>query len=195
MKKRILCALLLCALLMALSVPAFAAAPPQVQTVSLGIPCTVTVDVGKHGRVSVGGTTYTGASIRAFKVDPGTKLAFVITPDKGYSVSVLTLTGEDVLDRLLDGELDVAVLRDETLLVRFARDTSPSPTPTPTPTLTPTPTQKPAPTPTPAPTPRRFPFGPKTGDESAVSLWAALAAVSALGCAAAAAIWKKKDKK
>ena len=175
MKKRILCALLLGALLMALSVPAFADAPLQVQTVSLGIPCTVTVDVGKYGRVSVGGTAYTGADVGTFKVDPGTLVTFEITPNSGYRVSVLTLSGTDVLSQMSGRQYSVTVEHDETLVVRFVRGVLPSPTPTPKPGST--------------------PKGPKTGDESAVSLWSALLAASALGCAAAATVWKKKDKK
>ncbi|MBQ9686358.1 MAG: hypothetical protein IJV41_07450 [Oscillospiraceae bacterium] len=167
--KRILCALLLCFVLCALTPSAFADTPPQVQTVSLGIPCTVTVDVGRYGKVYANGKTYTGPTVGSFKVEPGTRVSFVISPNAGYAVSTLTLNGTDVLSQLRNGVYTVTVDRDETLLVRFVKGTSPTPGTNP-------------------------PNSPKTGDEAALGRWLALLALSALGCVGVTAVGKKKSK-
>ena len=98
--KRILCALLLCSLLCALMPDAFA---DGVQQVSLSIPCTVTVDVGEYGKVYSNSTTWIGPSIGSFQVWPGTRVSFLITPDAGYVVNVLLLSGRDVRDGLRYG--------------------------------------------------------------------------------------------
>lgn len=191
--KRILCALLLCGLLCALLPAAFA--DGQVQTVTLNIPCTVTVDVGEHGKVYSTGTTYPGKTVGSFQVWPGTRVSFLITPDTDYVVNVLTLSGRDVREELRYGLYSTEVNRSETLVVRFIKSaTPPTPTPTasPTPVPTSTPTSSPIPTFPPASTPSPWaapvpttppwqvppPYGPKTGDESAVGTWATLMLVS-----------------
>ena len=171
--KRILCVLLLCALLAALSVPAYADTPSQVQTVSLGVPCTVTVDVGRYGKVYTNGKTYTGPVVGSFQVEPGTRVSFVVSPNAGYAASTLTLS------LLQNGVYTVTVDRDETLLVRFTKSTNPTP----------------GGNPSNSPTPGKPSNRPKTGDEAAPGRWMALLAVSALGCvgvAAVAAVEKKK---
>ena len=183
--KRILCALLLCGLLCALLPAAFA--DGQVQTVTLDIPCTVTVDVGEHGKVYSAGTTYPGKTVGSFQVWPGTRVSFLITPDTDYVVNVLTLSGRDVRDGLRYGLYGTVIEHSETLVVRFEEDQSPSPTSSPTPTPGPIPTLWPTSTPspwtTPVPTTPPWqvtpPYGPKTGDENTVGTWAALLLVSA----------------
>lgn len=183
--KRILCALLLCGLLCALLPAAFA--DGQVQTVTLDIPCTVTVDVGEHGKVYSTGTTYPGKTVGSFQVWPGTRVSFLITPDTDYVVNVLTLSGRDVRDGLRYGLYGTVIEHSETLVVRFEEDQSPSPTSSPTPTPGPIPTLWPTSTPspwtTPVPTTPPWqvtpPYGPKTGDENTVGTWAALLLVSA----------------
>ncbi len=170
--KRILCALLLCSLLCALMPDAFA---DGVQQVSLSIPCTVTVDVGEHGKVYSNSTTWIGPSIGSFQVWPGTRVSFLITPDTGYVVNVLTLSGADVRESLCYGLYGTVVEHNEALVVRFEK----SSTPTPWPTSTPYPWTTPIPT-----TPSwqvTAPYGPKTGDESTVGAWAALLLVSTAG--------------
>ena len=198
--KRILCALLLCSLLCALMPDAFA---DGVQQVSLSIPCTVTVDVGEHGKVYSNSTTWTGPSIGSFQVWPGTRVSFLITPDAGYVVNVLLLSGRDVREGLRYGLYGTVIEHSETLVVRFGKPASPSPTPTPTSSPTPTPSPMPTPTTSPAPSPIPTlwptstpspwttpvpmtppwqvtpPYGPKTGDENTVGTWAALLLVSA----------------
>ena len=147
--KRILCALLLCSLLCALMPDAFA---DGVQQVSLSIPCTVTVDVGEHGKVYSTGTTWTGPDIGSFQVWPGTRVSFLITPDAGYVVNVLTLSGTDVREGLRYGLYGTVIEHNETLVVRFGKPASPSPTPTPSPIPTLWPTSTPSPWTTPVPT-------------------------------------------
>ena len=191
--KRILCTLLLCGLLRALLPAAFA--DGQVQTVTLNIPCTVTMDVGGHGKVYSTGTTCTGPGVDSFQVWPGTRASFLITPDTGYVVNVLTLSGKDVREGLRYGLYSTVVNRSETLVVRFEKSVPPTVTPTPTvtpaPTVTPTPTVTPMPRPavspypwtTPVPTTPPWqmpaPYGPKTSDESQVGTWMALLLISA----------------
>ena len=170
--KRILCALLRCSLLCALMPGAFA---DGVQQVSLSIPCTVTVDVGEYGKVYSNSTTWIGPSIGSFQVWPGTRVSFLITPDAGYVVNVLTLSGADVREGLRYGLYGTVVEHNEALVVRFEK----SSTPTPWPTSTPYPWTTPVPT-----TPSwqvTAPYGPKTGDESTVGAGAALLLVSAAG--------------
>ena len=170
--KRILCALLLCSLLCALMPAAFA---DGVQQVSLSIPCTVTVDVGEHGKVYANSTTWAGPTVASFQVWPGTRVSFLITPGTGYTVDVLTLSGTDVRGMLRYGVYSTVVDHDETLVVRFVKRTAlPSPTPRPVypyPTFTPQTTVPPWQV-----TP---PYGPKTGDESAGGTWAALLVLAA----------------
>ena len=149
--KRILCALLLICVLAALT-PA-ALADGQVQKVSLSIPCIVTVDVGEHGKVYSNGTTWTGPTVGSFQVWPGTRVSFLITPDTGYVVDVLTLSGADVRAGLRYGLYSTIVEHNETLVVRFEKSVTPTPTPTPTTSPSPTPTTSPTPTPTTSPTP------------------------------------------
>lgn len=160
--KRILCTLLLCGLLCALTPATYA---DGVQQVSLSIPCTVTVDVGEHGKVYSNSTTWIGPSIGSFQVWPGTRVSFLITPDTGYVVNVLLLSGTDVREGLRDGLYGTVIEHNETLVVRFGKPASPSPTPTPVPT---TPPWQVTP-----------PYGPKTGDENTVGTWATLLLVSA----------------
>ena len=152
--KRILCALLLLCLLLAVTPPAFADSGPQVQKLTIAIPCTVTVDVGKYGKVAVGGVTYTGATVKSFQVEPGTSVTFLITPSSGYTVSVLTLSGKSVLSDLHNGVYRVTINHDETLVVRFVKGTSPTPN------------------------------SPKTADMAQPGLWSAmaLASLGGLGC-------------
>ena len=180
MKKK-LCALLLCGLLCALAPAAFA--DGQVQTVSLSIPCTVTVDVGEYGKVYSNSTTWIGPSIGSFQVWPGTRVSFLITPDAGYVVDVLTLSGTDVREGLRYGLYGTVIEHNETLVVRFGKPASPSPTPTPSPIPTLWPTSTPSPWTTPVPTTPPWqvtpPYGPKTGDENTVGTWATLLLVSA----------------
>ena len=179
--KKILCALLLCGLLCALLPAAFA--DGQVQTVTLNIPCTVTVDVGEHGKVYSNSTTWTGPDIGSFQVWPGTRVSFLITPDAGYVVDVLTLSGTDVREGLRYGLYGTVIEHNETLVVRFEKPASPSPTPTPSPIPTLWPTSTPSPWTTPVPTTPPWqvtpPYGPKTGDENTVGTWATLLLVSA----------------
>ena len=190
MKNRILCVLLLIGLLGALTAPALAATPAQVQKVSLSIPCTVTVDVGEHGKVYSNSTTFTGPTVGHFQVWPGTRVSFLITPDSGYVVNVLMLSGADVREGLRYGLYSNVIEHDETLLVRFTKSVSPSPSPDASPTPAPgvSPTPRPYVTPTPVPTIPSWqvtpPLSPKTGDVASVSTWAALLFAAALGCAA-----------
>ena len=123
--KRILCALLLCGLLRALLPAAFA--DGQVQTVALNIPCTVTVDVGEHGKVYSTGTTYPGKTVGSFQVWPGTRVSFLITPDTGYVVNILLLSGRDVREDLRYGLYGTVIEHNETLVVRFEKSTTPQP--------------------------------------------------------------------
>ena len=117
--------LLLCSLLCALMPDAFA---DGVQQVSLSIPCTVTVDVGEHGKVYSNSTTWTGPDIGSFQVWPGTRVSFLITPDTGYVVDVLTLSGTDVREGLRYGLYGTVIEHSETLVVRFEKRTAPQPT-------------------------------------------------------------------
>ena len=210
--KRILCTLLLCGLFCAM-LPA-ALANGQVQTVTLNIPCTVTVDVGEHGKVYSTGTTYPGNTVGSCQVWPGTNVPFLITPDTGYAVSVLTLSGQDVREGLRYGLYGTVIEHSETLVVRFIKSaTPPTPTPTasPTPVPTSTPTSTPIPTFSPASTPSPWavpvpttppwqvppPYGPKTGDDAHSLLWGilALSALIGAGCFGVKLVKDKKSKK
>ena len=170
----------------------------QEQRLSLGIPCTLTVDVGSHGKVTRNRTIYTGAVVGSFQVEPGTLVSFQINPDSGYGVSLLTLSGKDVLFGLYNGVYSITVNEDETLVVRFSKAAKPDPTPTAT--ATPTPTATPTSRTGTTPDPNRggsTPFGgsdnpggnvlssnpflgPITGDESAAAFWFAVLVVSML---------------
>ena len=164
------------------------AAYGQEQKVSLGIPCTVTVDVGSHGKVYTNNTTYTGAVTGSFKVEPGTLVTFRINPDSGYEVSTLTLSGSNVRSKLRDGVYSVTIDKDETLVVRFSKKTT---TTTPTPESTPPSESTPTPDPTGGTVPSESPssglsgatglisrISPQTGDDNIIEFWIAMMLIS-----------------
>jgi len=77
---------------------------------------------------------------------------------------------------------------------------TPTPTVTPTPTATPTatpvpPTEEPSPPPPPpSPTPTEEPLLPETGSTSSIWLLASGVGALALGCAACAALWPRRQR-
>lgn len=169
--KRILCTLLLLCLLCLFPFPA-AADTEGVQRVSLEIPCTVTLDVGRHGKAMANGRVYTGQAVGRFQVWAGTKVDFDISPDGGYEVSSLSLDGTDVKSGLKEGVYSVVINHDETVAVRFDKKKVPPFTPTPeTPSISPSqsPGRKTRP-PGQGSRPNQE-TAPKTGDENPVGLW------------------------
>ena len=95
------------------------------QHITVSIPCTVTLSIGEHGAVQVNGKTYTGnASIQA---PVGTALTYIITPDSGYRISMVTYNGVNVTSAVKISRYTAAALNDNaTVTVVFAKLTSSS---------------------------------------------------------------------
>lgn len=67
-------------------------------TLTTTIPCTVTLQVGDHGKVTVDGTDYTGNA--SFQRDAGTVVTYTFTPNSLYSVDKVIYNGVEVTDEL-----------------------------------------------------------------------------------------------
>ena len=164
---------------MLFSVPAFAYGGNTTLTVK--VPCTVTLSIGENGSVTVDGTKYTGDA--SFQKELDTVVSYTITPDSGYEINSVLYNGENVTASVSGGVYTAPALTDNaTLTVLFASTAHP-------------PTKIPdhgdggyivnyvAP---------RF---PKTGDESHVALWIALLCASGAGIAALVISRKKRKAK
>lgn len=67
-------------------------------TLTTTIPCTVTLQVGDHGKVTVDGTDYTGNA--SFQRDAGTVVTYTFTPNTLYSVDKVIYNGAEVTSEL-----------------------------------------------------------------------------------------------
>ena len=67
-------------------------------TLTTTIPCTVTLQVGEHGKVTVDGTDYTGNT--SFQRDAGTAVTYTFTPSGLYSVDKVVYNGTEVTSEL-----------------------------------------------------------------------------------------------
>ena len=83
-------------LLSLFSVTAFADSAST--TLTTTVPCTVTLQVGDHGKVTVGGTDYTGSA--SFRRDPGTAVTYTFSPNGLYSVDKVIYNGTEVTGEL-----------------------------------------------------------------------------------------------
>ncbi|MCQ2549263.1 MAG: InlB B-repeat-containing protein [Lachnospiraceae bacterium] len=84
-------------LISAMSVTAFAAEGGNT-TLTAQIPCTVTLQVGDHGKVTVNSTDYTGNA--GFTAAVGTALTYTFTPNTLYKVDKVIYNGTDVTGEL-----------------------------------------------------------------------------------------------
>lgn len=84
-------------LISAMSVTAFAADGGNT-TLTAEIPCTVTLQVGDHGKVTVNSTDYTGDA--SFTEAVGTALTYTFTPNTLYKVDKVIYNGTDVTSEL-----------------------------------------------------------------------------------------------
>ncbi|MCI5568767.1 MAG: InlB B-repeat-containing protein [Lachnospiraceae bacterium] len=82
--------------LSAFSVTAFAESGST--TLTTTVPCTVTLQVGDHGKVTVDGTDYTGNT--SFQRDAGTAVTYTFTPNGLYSVDKVIYNGTEVTGEL-----------------------------------------------------------------------------------------------
>ncbi len=148
-------------LVSAFSVSAFA--DGGTTTLTTTVPCTVTLQIGEHGAVTVNGTKYTGNT--SFQAELDAVLTYTITPDSGYEISKVTYYGTDVTASAKSGTYKAAALKGNvTVIVSFAKKS-----------VTPPP-----------------PNSPKTGDGSNPVLWAALLTVSSVTVAAALFFRKRR---
>lgn len=67
-------------------------------TLTTTIPCTVTLQVGDHGKITVDGTDYTGSA--GFQRDAGTAVTYTFTPNGLYSVDKVIYNGTEVTSEL-----------------------------------------------------------------------------------------------
>ncbi len=67
-------------------------------TLTTTVPCTVTLQVGDHGKVTVDGTDYTGNA--SFQRDAGTVVTYTFTPNGLYSVDKVIYNGTEVTGEL-----------------------------------------------------------------------------------------------
>ena len=94
---KILSAFLAVLLLLSLfSVTAFAESGST--TLTATIPCTVTLQVGDHGKVTVDGTDYTGNA--SFQRNAGTAVTYTFDPNGLYSVDKVIYDGTEVTSEL-----------------------------------------------------------------------------------------------
>ncbi|MBP3204658.1 MAG: LPXTG cell wall anchor domain-containing protein [Lachnospiraceae bacterium] len=147
----------------------FAFADGGTTTLTAHVPCTVTLQIGEHGSVTVDGTKYIGDA--SFQKDPDTVVAYTITPDSGYEINSVLYNGESVTSSVSGGVYTAPALTGNVTLIVLFTSTAPAPTKYP------------------------HPGGgdymanymgrsPKTGDESHVALWIALLCASGAGIAA-----------
>lgn len=94
--KKILSAFLAILLFSAMSISAFAADGST--TLTTTIPCTVTLQIGSHGKVTVNSTDYT--SDASFTAPVGTALTYTFTPDALYKVDKVIYNNAEVTDEL-----------------------------------------------------------------------------------------------
>ncbi len=112
-----------CLLLFGFTADAFAATEGA-QKLSTEVPCTVTLNIGEHGSVTVAGKTYRGGT--AFRAKLDTVLRYLITPDSGYEIARVVYDGIDVTARLGSGAYTAAALKGHvTVSVTFAGQTAP----------------------------------------------------------------------
>lgn len=71
------------------------------QTVTTTCPCTVTLQVGAHGRVTVEGVDYTGSG--SFQKDCGAVVSYAFSPNLLYALDKVLYNGAEVTDQLLSG--------------------------------------------------------------------------------------------
>lgn len=96
-KAKLISAFLVVLLLLSLfSVTAFADSGNT--TLTATIPCTVTLQVGDHGKVTVDGTDYTGNA--GFQRDVGTAVTYTFTPNGLYRVDKVIYNGTEVTSEL-----------------------------------------------------------------------------------------------
>ena len=117
-------ALFLCCLLFfGFSTHAFAATEGS-QIITVTVPCTVTLEIGGHGSVTVDGTSYTGTV--SFQKEPGTVLTYIITPESEYRISKVTYDGMNVTSELKNSRYKAPTLKGNvTVMVSFVKQTSP----------------------------------------------------------------------
>lgn len=95
MKKTVAAFLLVIFLFSALASPAFATGS---QTVTTSVPCTVTLQVGEHGKVIVEGAEYTGDA--SFQKNRDTVVTYTFAPKLFYSVDKVIYNGTEVTGSL-----------------------------------------------------------------------------------------------
>lgn len=95
-RKTLLAFLAALLLLSVFSVTAFAESGST--TLTTTVPCTVTLQVGDHGKVTVDGTDYTGNA--SFQRDAGTVVTYTFTPNGLFSVDKVIYNGVEVTDEL-----------------------------------------------------------------------------------------------
>ncbi len=88
--------LLVTLLLLCMSVTAFAA--EGATNITANVPCTVTMQIGDHGKVSVDSTDYTGNS--SFQKDVGAVVTYTFTSDTLYAIDTVIYNGTDVTSQL-----------------------------------------------------------------------------------------------
>ena len=143
-----------CLLLFGYSTPALADSGGS-QIITVTVPCTVRLEIGNHGSVTVDGTKYTGNA--SFQKDLESLVTYTITPDSGYEISEVTYDGKDVTASAKSGTYNATALTGNvTLKVTFVKKAG-------------TPTD---------------PTSLKTGDESHTVLWIGLMCVSGIALAA-----------
>lgn len=132
-------------------------------TLTATIPCTVTLQVGEHGKVTVDGTDYTGNA--SFQRDAGTAVTYTFDPNGLYSVDKVIYNGVEVTSELSGNTWTAPALTGNAALSVSFRFLGGTPDP------------------------------PNTGDDSNLSMWLILMAVSALSIAGLVAYDKKRRKK
>ena len=121
-RRRVFSVLLFCCLFLSgFSIKTFADAGGS-QTITSSVPCTVTLKIGKHGFVTVGGKKYTGET--SFYADLGSVLTYTFTPESGYKIAEVNYDGENVTSTAGSGIYNAPALSaNVTVIVRFTGQT------------------------------------------------------------------------
>ena len=126
MKFQKLCGVLACAILVIVMMGSAALADNDV-TISTVVPeaNTVEISVASGGKVTVDGTeNRTGDS--DITRPRGSSITFTIVPDEGYEVDGVFYNGEDITDKIKNGEFDLERLVSDGLLEVTFRKVSPA---------------------------------------------------------------------
>ena len=123
--KRRIFALIFCCLALFALAPSAGAAPGGAMKITVSVPFKVTLDIGEHGSVTVGGKTYKrGDTIYA---EPGAELVFTFAPESGYEIEKAFYGSEDITEAAKSGIYRAAAADgDITLTVSFKKKSVPS---------------------------------------------------------------------